>query len=50
MVKMAKFRNIVVHDYARIDPGIVAGILKNNLNDVKRFGKEVLEYMDTEIS
>lgn len=28
MIKMAKIRNIVVHDYARIDPQIVVGILK----------------------
>jgi len=48
MVKMAKFRNIVVHDYARIDPGIVVGILKNDLNDLKCYAKEVLEYIDAE--
>jgi len=46
MAKMAKFRNIVVHDYARIDPGIVIGILRNNLKDLIYFGKEVLQYMD----
>jgi len=41
MVKMAKFRNIIVHDYARIDPEIVVGILKNNLNDFKGFAKDI---------
>ena len=46
MAKMAKFRNIVVHDYARIDPGIVIGILRNDLKDLMHFGKEVLQYMD----
>ncbi|OQY47844.1 MAG: hypothetical protein B6240_05295 [Desulfobacteraceae bacterium 4572_87] len=46
MAKMAKFRNIVVHDYARIDPGIVIGILRNNLKDLRYFGKEVLQYME----
>ena len=46
MAKMAKFRNIVVHDYARIDPGIVIGILRNDLKDLRHFGKEVLQYMD----
>ena len=46
MEKMAKFRNIVVHDYARIDPGIVIGILRNNLKDLRYFGKEVLQYME----
>ena len=47
MVKMSKFRNIVVHDYARIDPEIVIGILKKNLSDFKQFAKEILQYMDT---
>ena len=46
MVKAAKFRNILVHDYARVDPGIIIGILKNDLNDLKRFAGEVLQYMD----
>ena len=46
MIKMAKFRNIVVHDYARIDPEIVIGILKKNLGDFKRFAKEVLQFVD----
>jgi uncharacterized protein YutE (UPF0331/DUF86 family) len=46
MAKMAKFRNIVVHDYARIDPGIVIGILRNDLKDLMHFGKEVLQCMD----
>jgi uncharacterized protein YutE (UPF0331/DUF86 family) len=46
MAKMAKFRNIVVHDYARIDPGIVIGILRNDFKDLMHFGQEVLRYMD----
>ena len=48
MVKMAKFRNIIVHDYARIDPEIVVGILKNNLNDFKGFAKDILRHMDVQ--
>ncbi len=46
MIKMAKFRNIVVHDYSRIDPEIVIGILKKNLGDFKHFAKEVLQFVD----
>ena len=45
MVKMAKFRNIVVHDYARIDPEVVLGILRKNLHDFARFSGEILRYM-----
>jgi uncharacterized protein YutE (UPF0331/DUF86 family) len=33
MKKMAKFRNIVVHNYDKVDAEIVVGILKKNLND-----------------
>jgi len=47
MVKMSRFRNIVVHDYARIDPEIVVGILKKNLVDFKRFASEIIRFMDT---
>jgi uncharacterized protein YutE (UPF0331/DUF86 family) len=47
MVKMAKFRNIVVHDYARIEPEVVLGILKINLSDFNHFAREIITYMDT---
>ena len=50
MVKMSKFRNIVVHDYARIDPEIVIGILKKDLNDFNKFAREILQYMDSTVS
>jgi len=33
MERMAKFRNILVHHYDKVDAGIVVGILKSNLND-----------------
>jgi uncharacterized protein YutE (UPF0331/DUF86 family) len=46
MTKMAKFRNIIVHDYARIDPEIVVGILHTHLADFKRFSKEIICYLD----
>ncbi len=48
MVKMAKFRNILVHDYARIEPEIITGILKKNLSDFSHFGKEIILYMDSQ--
>jgi uncharacterized protein YutE (UPF0331/DUF86 family) len=46
MVGMSKFRNIVVHDYTRIDPEIVVGILRKNLADFKRFAREILNFLD----
>ena len=33
MEKMAKFRNILVHHYYKVDAGIVVSILRSNLND-----------------
>lgn len=46
MTKMAKFRNIIVHDYARIDPEIVVGILHRKVDDFRKFSKEILQFMD----
>ena len=43
--KMAKFRNIVVHDYERIDPEIVVAILRNNLQDFEVFKSSVIAYL-----
>lgn len=48
MITMAKFRNIVVHDYARIEPEIVLGILKKDVGDFKSFAREIIHYMDTQ--
>jgi len=43
--KMARFRNIVVHDYERIDPEIVMGLLKNDLQNFEEFKTSVVEYL-----
>lgn len=37
MVGMAGFRNVVVHDYAAVDAGIVVRILRERLPDLGRF-------------
>jgi uncharacterized protein YutE (UPF0331/DUF86 family) len=41
MKDMASFRNVVVHDYTRVDPGIVFGVLKRRLEDLEEFAKVV---------
>lgn len=41
-VRMARFRNIVVHDYTRIDPAVVVRILREDLADLSRFKDAVL--------
>jgi len=35
--KMAQFRNVIVHDYARIDPKILYSIVQNNTDDLRLF-------------
>jgi len=42
MKKMVQFRNIVVHDYVRINPEIVVGILHQDVKDFNRFASEIL--------
>ena len=34
---MVGFRNILVHDYTRLDPAIVVRVLRDDLEDVSRF-------------
>jgi uncharacterized protein YutE (UPF0331/DUF86 family) len=43
--KMARFRNIVVHDYEKIDPEIVVGILRRHLSDFVLFKESILQYL-----
>ncbi len=37
LVRMARFRNLLVHEYARIDPDLVVRVLRENLADFERF-------------
>jgi len=42
LVQMARFRNLLVHDYARIDPDRVRAILRDRLTDLDAFRRCVL--------
>ena len=44
-IEMTKFRNIIVHDYAEIDPEILLMIIKNNLKDLKAIFKWYRDYI-----
>jgi uncharacterized protein YutE (UPF0331/DUF86 family) len=46
MEKMAKFRNVVVHQYEGVDAEIVIAILTKHLNDFERFRGAVLSYLN----
>ena len=39
------FRNILVHEYGKIDREIVYRKLKNNLDNFKQFKKQVLKFI-----
>jgi uncharacterized protein YutE (UPF0331/DUF86 family) len=43
--EMARFRNLIVHDYARIDDAKVYGILKRHLGDFDAFADAVVAYL-----
>jgi len=44
MVRMAKFRNVIVHEYARVDAEIVVRILGQHLDDLTRFRRVALDW------
>ena len=45
MVDMTAFRNIVVHEYARVDAEVVVRILRERLDDFRRFETEALRWL-----
>ena len=45
LTDMARFRNLIVHDYARIDNAIVYAILQHHLDDFTAFAASVLAYL-----
>jgi uncharacterized protein YutE (UPF0331/DUF86 family) len=47
LIKMVRFRNIVVHDYERIDPEIVVGILHKHLSDFSHFNNTIVNFIKT---
>ena len=45
MDKMAKFRNIVVHHYDKVDAEIVVGILRSNLGDFSQYKDAIIRFL-----
>jgi uncharacterized protein YutE (UPF0331/DUF86 family) len=37
LARMVGFRNILVHDYARLDPAIVLRVVRTDISDIRRF-------------
>ncbi len=48
LLDMARFRNLIVHDYARIDDARVYAILKKHLGDFVAFADAVRTYLEDE--
>lgn len=41
---MAGLRNVLVHDYVKVDYRMIANFLKENLNDFEEFAKQIAGY------
>ncbi len=46
--KMAKFRNIIVHQYETIDPTIVVSILHRNLRDFEKYKRAIIKFLSSQ--
>lgn len=45
LLEMARFRNLIVHDYAEIDNARVYGILKKHLDDFDAYTRAIANYL-----
>jgi uncharacterized protein YutE (UPF0331/DUF86 family) len=45
LVKMARFRNLLVHIYLEVDLNQVYNISKNNLGDLEKLAKHIINYI-----
>ncbi|MCX7792125.1 MAG: DUF86 domain-containing protein [Chloroflexaceae bacterium] len=45
LLEMARFRNLIVHDYAEIDNARVYGILKKHLDDFDAYAQAIADYL-----
>ena len=46
LINMARFRNLIVHNYAHIDNSVVFGILKRRLGDFDAFAQAIVRYLE----
>jgi len=49
MEKMAKFRNIVVHQYENIDAAIIITILKKHLDNFMQYKDAIIRYLQNSV-
>ena len=48
--KIASFRNILVHQYEKIDDSIVYGIFKNNHKDLEEYVAYILSWLEKRVT
>ncbi len=48
LIEMARFRNLIIHDYARIDDARVYGLLKKRLDDFDAYARAIAAYLEQE--
>jgi uncharacterized protein YutE (UPF0331/DUF86 family) len=48
MEKIAKFRNIVVHHYDKVDAEIVTAILKKDVTDFISYKQAIIQFLEKE--
>jgi len=46
LLDLARFRNLIVHDYAKIDDAKVYGILKKRLSDLDEYARAIVAYLE----
>ncbi len=46
LVGMARFRNLLVHDYARLDDALIYNILRHRLGDFDDFARAIAAYLE----
>jgi uncharacterized protein YutE (UPF0331/DUF86 family) len=49
LVRMARFRNLLVHLYAKVDDGEVHRVIRENLGDFDRYLASVGRYLRAEL-
>jgi uncharacterized protein YutE (UPF0331/DUF86 family) len=49
LMRMARFRNLLVHLYARVDDGEVYRVIRDDLGDLERYLASVGRYLKAEI-
>lgn len=45
LTAMARFRNLIVHDYARVDDRVVFGVLTRQLTDFDDYARAIVDFL-----